>query len=57
VTAPIVGTTTLEQLDAAMASVELTLTPDECAELEAPYHPHAVRGWLDGAVVLTPPQR
>jgi 1-deoxyxylulose-5-phosphate synthase len=57
VTAPIVGTTTLPQLDAAIAAVDLELTPDECAELEAPYQPHPVRGWLDGALVLTHPPR
>ena len=48
VTAPIVGTTKLEQLDAAAAAVDIELTQDECAELEAPYQPHGVRGWLDG---------
>jgi 1-deoxyxylulose-5-phosphate synthase len=53
VTAPIVGTTKLEQLDAAVAAVDLGLTPEECAELEAPYRPHPVRGWLDGTLVLT----
>jgi len=53
VTAPIVGTTKIEQLDAAVGAVDLVLTPEECAEVEAPYQPHAVRGWLDGALVLT----
>ena len=50
VSAPIVGTTTLEQLDTAVAAVDLVLTAEECAEVELPYQPHAVRGWLDGAV-------
>lgn len=53
VTTPIVGTTTLAQLDAAIAAVDVSLTAEECAELEQPYLPHPVRGWMDGAVVLT----
>ncbi len=53
VAAPIVGTTKLEQLDAAAAAVDVTLTEEECAMLEAPYQPHPVRGWMDGAVTLT----
>ncbi|HEX4934708.1 MAG TPA: aldo/keto reductase, partial [Gemmatimonadaceae bacterium] len=56
VTAPIVGTTKLEQLEAAAAAAALQLTAEECAELEAPYRPHPVRGWLDGALVLTAQQ-
>lgn len=55
VVAPIVGATKLEQLDAAVAAVDLTLSAEECAALEAPYQPHPVRGWMDGAV--TTPQR
>ena len=53
VTAPIVGTTTLQQLDAAVAATALQLTAEECAELEAPSQPHPVRGWLDGGLMLT----
>ena len=34
----------LEHLDAAIRSVDVTLTPDEVKALEAPYQPHAVRG-------------
>lgn len=44
VTAPIVGATKLTQLDDAIASVDVVLTSDEIAMLEAPYRPHAVRG-------------
>ncbi len=44
VTAPIVGATKLEHLDAAVRAVELTLLPEEIARLEAPYRPHPVRG-------------
>jgi aryl-alcohol dehydrogenase-like predicted oxidoreductase len=44
VVAPIIGATKLEHLDAAIRSVDVTLTPDEVKALEAPYRPHAVRG-------------
>jgi aryl-alcohol dehydrogenase-like predicted oxidoreductase len=44
VTAPIVGATKLAHLDDAIAAVELTLTDDEVAVLEAPYKPHPVLG-------------
>ncbi|HEX4600644.1 MAG TPA: aldo/keto reductase [Gemmatimonadales bacterium] len=45
VVAPIVGATKLEHLEAALRALELSLTPDEQASLEAPYAPHAVRGY------------
>ena len=44
VTAPIVGATKLEHLEAALRSLDLTLTDEEQAALDAPYRPHAVRG-------------
>jgi aryl-alcohol dehydrogenase-like predicted oxidoreductase len=44
VAAPIVGATKLPHLDAAIRAVDLTLSPEEMARLEAPYRPHAVRG-------------
>jgi aryl-alcohol dehydrogenase-like predicted oxidoreductase len=44
VTAPIIGATKLSHLDAAIRAVELTLSDEEIARLEAPYRPHAVRG-------------
>lgn len=44
VTAPIVGASKLAQLQDAIAAVELELTPEECAALEAPYRPHKVLG-------------
>jgi aryl-alcohol dehydrogenase-like predicted oxidoreductase len=44
VTAPIVGATKLEHLDAAIGALDLQLGADEVAALEAPYRPHAVRG-------------
>jgi 1-deoxyxylulose-5-phosphate synthase len=44
VTAPIVGASTLPQLDEAIAAVELRLTSGEIARLEEPYQPLAVLG-------------
>jgi aryl-alcohol dehydrogenase-like predicted oxidoreductase len=45
VTAPIIGASKPGHLDAAVRAVDLTLTPTECVELEAPYRPHEVRGF------------
>ena len=45
VTAPIVGATKLPHLQAAIRSLDLSLSVDEVRALEAPYTPHAVRGW------------
>jgi aryl-alcohol dehydrogenase-like predicted oxidoreductase len=44
VVAPIVGATKLDHLDAALRALELRLTPEELAALDAPYRPHGVRG-------------
>ncbi len=44
VTAPIVGATKARHLEDAIASLDVVLTPEEVAALEAPYRPHAVRG-------------
>ncbi len=44
VTAPIIGATKLEQLDQAVASLEVTLSEDEVTKLEEPYKPHPVLG-------------
>jgi aryl-alcohol dehydrogenase-like predicted oxidoreductase len=44
VAAPIVGATKLEQLDDALAAVEIELTAEEIRALEAPYRPHPVKG-------------
>ena len=44
VTGPIVGATKLEHLEAALRSLDLTLTDEEQAALDEPYRPHAVRG-------------
>jgi len=45
VTAPIVGATRPEHLDDAVAALDLELTDDELAGLEAPYRPHEVAGF------------
>lgn len=44
VSSPIVGVTKPHHLTDAVAAVDLELTADEMAELEAPYEPHAVSG-------------
>lgn len=44
VSAPIVGATKTRHLDDAIAAVDVTLTADEVARLEAPYRPHRVLG-------------
>lgn len=44
VTAPIVGATKLRHLDDAIAAVDLTLSEDEVARLDAPYRPHPILG-------------
>jgi aryl-alcohol dehydrogenase-like predicted oxidoreductase len=46
VTAPIVGVTKPHHLDAPLAAVDNPLTPEEIAELEAPYAPQAIIGAL-----------
>ena len=46
VAAPIVGATKVPHFDAAVRSVDLTLSAEELAFLEAPYRPHAVVGAL-----------
>jgi aryl-alcohol dehydrogenase-like predicted oxidoreductase len=45
VTAPIVGATKLEHLEAALKAVDTVLTDAEVAAVEAPYRPHEVRGF------------
>lgn len=44
VSAPIIGATKPEHLEQALAAVEVTLTDDEVAALEAPYTPQPVYG-------------
>jgi aryl-alcohol dehydrogenase (NADP+) len=45
VSAPIIGATKPHHLDDAVAALELELTADERATLEAPYVPHAIAGF------------
>ena len=47
VTAPIVGASKAEHLDAPLAAVENPLTVEEIAALEAPYEPQAVIGAIN----------
>jgi aryl-alcohol dehydrogenase-like predicted oxidoreductase len=44
VTAPIIGATKLPHLESAVRALEVKLTDEHVAALEAPYKPHAVRG-------------
>jgi 1-deoxyxylulose-5-phosphate synthase len=44
VTAPIIGVSKLQHLDEAVVALELKLSPEEIAQLEAPYVPHPVAG-------------
>jgi aryl-alcohol dehydrogenase-like predicted oxidoreductase len=44
ITAPIVGISKLAQFDDALASLEVKLTAEDVAEMEAPYHPKPVAG-------------
>ena len=44
VTAPVVGATKLHHIEGAARAVDLALTPEECAYLEAPYAPHPLVG-------------
>ena len=44
VTAPIVGTTKLYQLDEVLAAIDIKLESHECQSMEEPYIPHPVLG-------------
>jgi aryl-alcohol dehydrogenase-like predicted oxidoreductase len=46
VTAPIIGAGKLQHLDDAAAALSVQLTPEEIAQLEAPYVPHAAAGYV-----------
>ncbi|WP_139768412.1 aldo/keto reductase, partial [Salmonella enterica] len=45
VAAPIIGTSREEQLDELLNAVDLTLKPEQIAELETPYKQHPVVGF------------
>lgn len=42
--APIVGATKVGHLDDAIAAVDVSLSEEETARLEAPYRPHQIIG-------------
>jgi 1-deoxyxylulose-5-phosphate synthase len=44
VVAPIIGATKPEHLDAAVRALDVVLTAEEIAALEAPYAPHTIKG-------------
>jgi aryl-alcohol dehydrogenase-like predicted oxidoreductase len=44
VTAPIIGASKMEQLDDAVAALEVNLGDDDVRALEEPYRPHSVLG-------------
>ncbi|MBQ0821730.1 aldo/keto reductase [Microvirga sp. HBU67558] len=46
VTAPIIGATKPQHLDDAVAALSLELTPEEIAQLEEAYVPHALAGFV-----------
>ena len=50
VTAPIVGATKASHVEDAVAAVDLVLTDDEIAALEAPYPPRAVAGFASPSI-------
>ena len=45
VAAPIIGTSREEQLEELLSAVDITLKPEQIAELETPYQPHPVVGF------------
>ncbi|MBA2706477.1 MAG: aldo/keto reductase [Gemmatimonadaceae bacterium] len=44
VAAPIIGATRLEHLESAARALDVKLTPEQIARVEAPYRPHSVKG-------------
>jgi aryl-alcohol dehydrogenase-like predicted oxidoreductase len=44
ITAPIVGSTSVKHIEEAVSALDITLSPDEIAALEAPYVPHIKTG-------------
>jgi len=57
VTAPIIGTTRLKHLDEAIKGLELELTAEEVAAMEAPYRPHPISGYENPRAALLLKQR
>ena len=56
VTAPIIGATKLGHLEDAIAALDVVLSDDEIAALEAPYQPHPVKG-MGPAALFRPARR
>ena len=44
ITGPIVGASKTWQIDQAVAALDVALSADEIAKLEAPYRPHPILG-------------
>lgn len=44
ITAPIVGSTSVKHIEEAVAALDISLSPEEVAALEAPYVPHVKTG-------------
>lgn len=44
ITSPIIGASKMPHLDEALSALEIKLTPEDMAALEAPYQPHPVQG-------------
>ena len=44
VTSPIIGSTKVEHIEAACAALNVELSEEEIARLEAPYYPHTIKG-------------
>ena len=44
ITSPIIGATKMTHLDEAIAALDIELSDDEMAQLEAPYRPHPILG-------------
>jgi len=44
VTSPIIGSTKVEHIEAACSALDVELSEDEIAQIEAPYYPHTIKG-------------
>ena len=44
VTSPIIGSTKVEHIEAACSALDIELSEDEIAQIEAPYYPHTIKG-------------
>jgi aryl-alcohol dehydrogenase-like predicted oxidoreductase len=44
VASPILGASRPEHLETALRALDLQLSAEDCATLEAPYRPHGVKG-------------